>query len=100
MASNVITDIESKNKATKHLNLSSLFFILGYIIVSYMFKTYVNELLIIPYMLFNTLSAIYLVLPSRYNKGRTNLASIFVMFRKDIYVYRPYFAKEYIDEQS
>ena len=77
---NVITNIESKTKATKHFNLSDLFFL--------------TELLFIPYMLFSLFNAAYLIMPSRYNKGRKNYESLAVMMKKDVLVYRPYYGKD------
>ncbi len=90
---NVITNIDSKTKATKHLNLSDLFFLVGFLILAYMFKDAVNVLLFIPYMLFSLACAVYLILPSRYNKGRKHYESIAVMLKKDLTVYRPYYSK-------
>ena len=84
---NVITNIESKTKATKHFNLSDLFFLTGFLIIAYMFKGAVHELLFIPYMLFSLFNAAYLIMPSRYNKGRKNYESLAVMMKKDVLVY-------------
>lgn len=94
MAKNVVTNIESKTKATKHLSLKSLFFIFGYLIVCYMFKDYVSSLLFIPYMIFSACCCIFLVLPSYYNKGRNHLESILIMLKADSVVYRPYIENE------
>ncbi|WP_314922744.1 DUF5592 family protein [Mogibacterium diversum] len=91
---NVITNIESKTKATKHFNLSDLFFLTGFLIIAYMFKGAVHELLFIPYMLFSLFNAAYLIMPSRYNKGRKNYESLAVMMKKDVLVYRPYYGKD------
>lgn len=90
MANNVITDIESKNKATSNLNFSSLIFVISYMFIAFMFQGYVNLILQIPYYIFSLICAVFLVLPSRFNKGRNNLESIYVMLNKDIAVYRPY----------
>jgi len=89
-SNNVITDIESKNKATSHLNMSGLLFVIGFMGVAFIFKDYVNIIVRVPYYIFNLLCAIFLVLPSRYNKGRNHMESIFVLARKDIAVYRQY----------
>lgn len=90
MASNVITDIESKNKATKHLSLSNLFFVVFYMLFAYMLKDMVSGALFIPYMIFDFVCAFWLIIPSGYNKGRTHLESISVWLKKDANVYRPY----------
>lgn len=88
--SNIITDIESKTQATKNFSFKSLIFLILYLTVSYMFKGYVNSLLIIPYMIFSGCCCIFLLMPSRLNKKRNNLESIMLFFRADKNVYRPY----------
>ena len=90
MADNVITEIESKNKVSKHLNFGNLFFVVGYLMVAYMLKDMVHELLEIPYFIFSLLCAVLLSVPSGTNKGRTNLESLLLMLRNDRTVYRPY----------
>lgn len=91
---NVTTQIESKTKVSKHINLSSLYFIVGYLMLAYMLRGLVYDLLFIPYMIFSGCCAIYLVLPSRYNKGRMHWESIVVLLRADRAVYRPYIEPE------
>lgn len=49
------------------------------------------------YMIFSLCCAVYLVLPSRYNKGRANWESIVVLLRADRAVYRPY-AEQEVDD--
>ena len=93
-SNNVITDIESKNKATRHLNLSGLIFLFALMGLAFMFQNYVNGIVRVPYYAFNLLCGIFLMLPSRHNKGRNNLESIAVLLRKDITVYRQYVPKD------
>ena len=90
MADNVTTQIESKTRVSRHINLSSLYFIVGYLMFAYMLKDFIYSLFFVPYM-------IYLVLPSRYNKGRANWESIVVLLRADRAVYRPY-AEQEVDD--
>lgn len=94
MAKNVVTNIESKTKATKYLSFKSLLFIIGYLIVCYMVKDYVSSLLFIPYMIFSACCCIFLVMPSYYNKGRNHFESILIMLKVDSVVYRPYTQNE------
>lgn len=70
MADNVTTQIESKTRVSRHINLSSLYFIVGYLMFAYMLKDFIYSLFFVPYMIFSLCCAVYLVLPSRYNKGR------------------------------
>lgn len=86
MADNVTTQIESKTRVSRHINLSSLYFIVGYLMFAYMLKDFIYSLFFVPYMIFSLCCAVYLVLPSRYNKGRANWESIVVLLRAD----RPY----------
>lgn len=103
--SNVITDIESKTKATKNFTFKSLLFLIGYITVAYMFKDRVNSMLFVPYMIFSLCCCIFLMLPSQLNKKRNNLESIMLFFQSDRDTYRPYYRvneelerKEELDE--
>lgn len=89
MANNVITNINSKTKVNRFLNLSSLFVLMGYMIFAYMLKDHVNSLVQIPYYIFSFVCAFYLVLPSAYNKGRNNFESIFLLFKNDKATYKP-----------
>ena len=87
---NVVTDIESKTKATKHFNFTGILFVFAVVGLCYMLKENVNTLVRIPFYIFNGISAAWLMLPSKHNKGRNNLESIAVMLRKDPIVYRHY----------
>lgn len=91
---NVTTQIESKTKVTRNINLSSLYFVAGYLMLAYMLRGFVYDLLLIPYLIFSLGCAIYLALPSRYNKGRAHWESILVLLRADRSVYRPYTERE------
>ena len=41
MADNVTTQIESKTRVSRHINLSSLYFIVGYLMFAYMLKDFI-----------------------------------------------------------
>ena len=97
MADNVTTQIESKTRVSRHINLSSLYFIVGYLMFAYMLKDFIYSLFFVPYMIFSLCCAVYLVLPSRYNKGRANWESIVVLLLADRAVYRPY-AEQEVDD--
>ena len=87
MADNVTTQIESKTRVSRHINL----------MFAYMLKDFIYSLFFVPYMIFSLCCAVYLVLPSRYNKGRANWESIVVLLRADRAVYRPY-AEQEVDD--
>ena len=65
MADNVTTQIESKTRVSRHINLSSLYFIVGYLMFAYMLKDFIYSLFFVPYMIFSLCCAVYLVLPPR-----------------------------------
>lgn len=67
---------------------------------AYMLKDFIYSLFFVPYMIFSLCCAVYLVLPSRYNKGRANWESIVVLLRADRAVYRPYAEQEVDDACS
>ena len=45
MADNVTTQIESKTRVSRHINLSSLYFIVGYLMFAYMLKDFIYSLI-------------------------------------------------------
>ena len=90
MADNVTTQIESKTRVSRHINLSSLYFIVGYLMFAYMLKDFIYSLFFVPYMIFSLCCAVY-------NKGRANWESIVVLLRADRAVYRPY-AEQEVDD--
>ena len=53
MADNVTTQIESKTRVSRHINLSSLYFIVGYLMFAYMLKDFIYSLFFVPYMIFS-----------------------------------------------
>lgn len=87
--SNAVTNIESKNKVSKFLTFNSLIFLILYLCIAYMFSSKVHSSLYIPYMIYSGLMCMYLLLPSKYNKGRNHLESICLLFKNDKSVYRP-----------
>lgn len=89
MAQNVITDIESKTKASKNLSMENVLFIVGFFLVCYMLRPLVADVMQVPYYIFSILCGILLSFPSPYNKGRNNLQSLLLLIRADTYTYRP-----------
>lgn len=89
MADTVVTDIESKNKVSRHLNFGNLFFVIGYLMVAYMVRGLVSPLLQIPYFVFSGVCAVLLSIPSATNRGRNNLEALLLMRKADKTTYRP-----------
>lgn len=94
----IITDIDSKVKATRMFTLKDLFFIIFYFLIGIVFRDRVNEYFVIPYILFNGIVPVFLILPSSHNKKRNNLESICLLFKKDYLTYRPYIKKHKLRE--
>ena len=94
MASNVITDIDSKTKATSKFTLMDVFFFVAYLLIAFAFKNYVHIVVQIPYFIFSFACAVFLLLPSKCNQGRNNMAGIFILLNKDDGVYRTYIESE------
>ncbi len=92
--SNVITDIESKTKATRNLDLKNLIFLAMYMMFAYMLRDNVNGLLYVPYMIFSFACGLFLMMPSSFNKKRNHLYSIVILIKNDAATYRPYFPQQ------
>lgn len=90
MASNVITDIDSKTKATSRFAFTDILFVVAYLLIIFMFRGYVHIAVQVPYFIFSLLCAVFLVLPSKSNQGRSNLAALFILLNKDDSTYKTY----------
>lgn len=95
----VITNIESKTKANRFFTVRGIMFVFAYVIVAYMLRNNVADLLFFPYIIFSLICAIFFILPSAHNKGRNNLESIFILLRVDKKVYRAFSYKEEDSEE-
>ena len=87
---NTVTNIESYIKVNNFLTFNSVICLILYLTIAYMFKDNVHRALFIPYMIFSGCCCLFLIIPSKYNKGRNHLESIFLLFKSDKNVYRPF----------
>ncbi len=96
--SNTVTDLKSKTKATRFLTFRGVIFFITYMVLTYAFRGFVNEILIVPYLIFSGLMCLFLLMPSIYNKGRNNLESIYILFSAAKTSFRPYIDIETIEK--
>lgn len=87
---NLVTNIESKTKATRLFTVQGILFFILYQLFGYAFRGFINEILFVPYLIFNLIICGFLLLPSSYNKGRNNLESLYILLTADKGIYKPY----------
>lgn len=90
MATITTDSIESKTKVKGNFEVFDLFFMLGYVGISYGLMGMVHETLHIPFMIFSFLMAGFLTMKSTFNKKRRNYESLYFLISKDLTVYRPF----------
>lgn len=90
MAEYTITkEIKSQTKVGAWIYAYDFMFLLIYAIMAYIFRTFVNNSLLIPYAIFSAIMAIMLTAPSPFNKQRRTFQSIFIYLAHDDALYRP-----------
>lgn len=82
--------VESTAKVTSFLDVFDLFFIVGYISISYIFSGTVHEKLRLPFLIFSLFMAGFLTMKSTFNRKRRNYESIYFLLIRDVSTYRPY----------
>lgn len=86
----LITNIDSKIKATRWFTLKDLALIGLFNFMLYAFRSYIHGYVLIPYFIFNAVVSIFLVLPSGFNKKRSMMESVFLLFQNDRETYRAF----------
>ena len=101
MARVTTESIESKTKVTGIFEVFDLFFVLGYISISYvLMRSLVHPKLEVLFMIFSFLMAGFLTFRSSLNKKRRNFESLYFLLTKDECVYKPYINGEDCDEEN
>lgn len=90
--------VESTAKVTSFLDVFDLFFMVGYVGVSYIFSALVHEKLRLPFFVFSFFMAGFLTMKSTFNRKRRNYESIYFLIISDRSTYRPYIDKGENDE--
>ena len=87
-------EISSESKVTLWMYAFDFFFILIYLIVSYLIRDMVVSKFKIFYAIFSLVCAIAFTLPSPFNKKRRFFQSLLIFIHKDRSVYHPLTGKE------
>lgn len=82
-------EIKSETKVGLGLYAFDFFFILIYGVVTFVAGNAVHEELRVAFYIFSLLMAIFLTMPSMFNKKRRNYESIIIYLRKNTEVFRP-----------
>ena len=85
----VTEEIKSQTKVFMGLYIFNFFFLIVYIGLTYLLRNFVHQDLRIAYYIFSAIMAIFLTLPSPFNKKRRNYQSIFILLKRDNIVYKP-----------
>lgn len=85
----ITQEIKSETRVGAGLYAFDFFFLLVYGIVTYILANIVHDALVIPFYIFSLLMAIFLTMPSIFNRKRRNYQTIIIYLRKDNDVFRP-----------
>lgn len=82
-------EIKSETRVALGIYAFDFFFLLFYAIFTYMLRNMVHNAIRIPYYIFSVCMAIFLTMPSTFNRKRRNYQSLIIMLKRDFAVYRP-----------
>ena len=90
MAEYTITkEIRSQTKVGAWIYAFDFMFLVVYAIIAFLFRSFVNDHLLIPYGIFSAVMALFLTSPSPFNKQRRTFQSVFIYLQHDDALYRP-----------
>ena len=78
----VTEEIKSQTKVFMGLYIFDFFFLIVYIGLTYLLRNFVHQDLRIAYYIFSTIMAIFLTLPSPFNKKKKKLSEYFYLAEK------------------
>lgn len=84
----IIQEVKSETKVVGNISVYDLLFILGYMMIAYLFTNGVAGQLKILYYIFSGLIAIWLTLPSRVNPKRRFWQSLLLFIKKEKVIYK------------
>lgn len=90
----VTEELKSQTKVWLNIYIFDFFFLILYLGGTYLFRNLVHQDLRILYYIFSAIMAIFLTMPSYFNKKRRNYQSILILLKKDNSVYRPIIVKK------
>lgn len=85
----IVQELNAPIKINRWLYLFDLFFLIGFVAVSFFFSRFVHSTLTIPYLLFSLIVAILLTLHSPYNPQKRIFQTVLFAIRKDRAGYHP-----------
>ena len=85
----ITKEIESQIKVYGKIYAYDFIFLVIHGIMTFLFKSLVNEHLLILYYLFSAIMAIILTSPSTFNRQRRNYQSILIYLKRSDVLYRP-----------
>lgn len=83
----VLESIEHESKVTNFVYARDFFFLLMYGSLTFVLQYFVNTRLKLLYFIMSSIFAIYLTLPSIYNKGRRNYETLILSLKNNSTVY-------------
>ncbi|MGN0533262.1 MAG: DUF5592 family protein [Eubacterium sp.] len=84
----LIKELKVKRKI-KNIYLSDLLFIAGFTLLSWILRNTVATKVQIPFIIFNVIVAIILVMPSKWNPGKRMWQVMLFALKKDRAIYKP-----------
>lgn len=84
----LIKELKVKRKI-KSIYLSDLAFIVGFTFFGWILRNFVATKMQIPFVIFNVIVAIILVMPSRWNPGKRMWQVMLFAIKKDRTIYKP-----------
>lgn len=87
--STAVDEIKSETKVYKGIYLFDFFFLILYMMISYILRFFVASSLTVVFMIFSAICALYLTSKSSTNKQRRKYEALILFLRHDRAVYRP-----------
>lgn len=76
-------------KKIKNIYLSDLAFVAGFAFLGWIFRTSVASIMQLPFVIFNTIVGIILIMPSKWNPGKKMWQVMLFTIKKDKSIYKP-----------
>lgn len=90
----VTEELKSETKVWTGIYIFDFFFLIIYIGITYLLRSFVHQDIRILYYIFSVFMGIFLTMPSHFNKRRRNYQSILILLKKDNVIYKPIVLRE------
>ncbi len=88
-------EIKSETRVGRSIYARDFLFLIIYLLMSYVLANFVSSRLYVPYAIFSVAMAIFLTLPSSWNRKRRNWQSVILLLRRDGEVYHPVVSSDF-----